>query len=199
MKRIILASQIAVVALVVIKILFLSDGLHPSSFLSALHLDRIGSAIAQTTADKSASGFRDYADDGFQSERDLLALLQKKQTELDTREAAVKVEEKNISALKKELIEKIDLIKTLDAQLTAKLDAEQAGDAKRLKDLARVYEATPPQKAAAMLEKLDTATAAGISINMKRERAGLIWGFLSPQKAVEITRDITKRAKLPPE
>jgi len=199
MKRIIIASQIIIIALVVSKILFLTEGLQQSSFLSALPLKYMGQAIAQTAATAPAPAVRDLADDGLQGERDLLLLLQKKQKELDTREVAIKVEEENIHTLKKEIIEKIDMIKALDVQLSAKLEAEQAGDAKRLKDLAKVYEATPPQKAAAMLEKLEIATAAGISINMKRERAGVIWGFLSPQKAVEITREITKRTKIPPE
>jgi len=55
-----------------------------------------------------------------------------------------------------------------------------------------VYESTPPAKAGSMLEKLDTKTAAGISMNMKRDKAGAIWGHISPQKAVEITREITR-------
>ena len=58
-----------------------------------------------------------------------------------------------------------------------------------------MYEAAPPQKVAAMLDKLEVKTAAGITINMKRERAGLIWGFLNPQKAVEITNEITRKSR----
>jgi flagellar motility protein MotE (MotC chaperone) len=118
---------------------------------------------------------------------------------LDTRESAIKAEEEKILALKKEIMEKIDMLKALDIQLSAKLDTDKTNDAKRLKELAKVYEATPPQKAAAMLEKLETKTAAGITINMKRERAGLIWGYLNPQKAVEITREITKTTRPSPE
>jgi hypothetical protein len=30
---------------------------------------------------------------------------------------------------------------------------------------------------------------------MKRERAGLIWGFLTPQKAVAITNEITRTTR----
>jgi flagellar motility protein MotE (MotC chaperone) len=46
-----------------------------------------------------------------------------------------------------------------------------------------------------MLEKLDVKTAAGITMNMKRDKAGIIWGYLSPQKAIEITREITHKEK----
>jgi len=199
MKRIITASQIVIISLIVAKFLFLTEGLQQSFFLSALKLNHIGQAIAQTPVKALVPAVKDVTDDSLQGERELLTLLQKKQKELDSREDAIKIEEEKMLALKKEIIEKIDLLKSLDTQLSAKLDVEQAGDAKRLKDLAKVYEATPPQKAAAMLEKLETATAAGITINMKRERAGLIWGFLSPQKAVDITREITKKSKILPE
>ena len=108
------------------------------------------------------------------------------------RESSLKAEEEKMLALKKEIMEKIDALKSLETQLSSKLDMEKTNDTKRLKELAKVYEATPPQKAAAMLEKLEVKTAAGITINMKRERAGLIWGYLTPQKAVAITNEITR-------
>ena len=118
--------------------------------------------------------------------------------DLDARENAIRAEEQRMLALKKEIMEKIDSLKALETQLTEKLDAENTEDRKRLKDLAKVYEATPPQKAAAMLEKLETKTAAGITISMKRDKAGLIWGYLNPQKAVEITREITRQQAYQP-
>jgi hypothetical protein len=31
-----------------------------------------------------------------------------------------------------------------------------------------------------MLEKLDIPTAAGITMNMKRDKAGAIWGYMTP-------------------
>ena len=195
MKRIIIASQIVIITLFVIKVFFLTIDFQKAPVFSAFSLSYSGQAIAQTSAKAPVSPVRDVGDDGLQGERDLMALLQKRQKNLDARESAIKAEEEKIHALKKEIMEKIDILKALDTQLSAKLDTEKTNDAKRLKVLAKVYEATPPQKAAAMLEKLETKTAAGITINMKRERAGLIWGYLNPQKAVEITREITKTTK----
>lgn len=199
MKRIIIASQVIIITLIVVKSLFLTLDFEKSPFFSAFSLGYPGQAIAQTSAPAPAPRVKDAAEDGLREERDLMALLQKKQKDLDARESAIKAEEEKIQALKKEIMEKIDVLKALDTQISAKLDAEKTHDNKRLKELAKVYESTPPQKAAAMLEKLETKTAAGITINMKRERAGLIWGFLNPQKAVEITREITKTTKSSPE
>ena len=195
MKRFIVSCQVVIVAFFIIKILFLMEALRIGSISPVFSLDHFGQAIAQTTtpaANAAATDVKDVTDDPLKKERDLFASLQKRQKELDIRESSLKAEEEKILALKKEIMEKIDALKSLETQLSSKLDMEKTNDAKRLKELAKVYEATPPQKAAAMLEKLEVRTAAGITINMKRERAGLIWGYLTPQKAVAITNEITR-------
>ena len=158
-------------------------------------MDDFGQAIAQTTMNApnpSTKEIRDVTEDPLQKERDLFYFLQKKQKALDARENLVIAEEQKVVALKKEIVEKLDALKLLESQLSSRLDTDKSNDIKRLKELAKVYEATPPQKAAAMLEKLEVKTAAGITINMKRDRAGLIWGYLTPQKAVAITNEITR-------
>ena len=195
MKRFIVSCQVVIVAFFIVKILFLMEALRIESISTVLSLDHFGQAIAQTTkpaANAATTDVKDVTDDPLKKERDLLASLQKRQKELDMRESSLKAEEQKILALKKEIMEKIDALKSLETQLSSKLDMEKTNDAKRLKELAKVYEATPPQKAAAMIEKLEVRTAAGITINMKRERAGLIWGYLTPQKAVAITNEITQ-------
>jgi len=195
MKRFIVSCQVVIVAFFIVKILFLTEALRIESISPVFSLDHFGQAIAQTTkpaANAAATDVKDVTDDPLKKERDLLASLQKRQKELDMRESSLKAEEEKMLALKKEIMEKIDALKSLETQLSSKLDMEKTNDAKRLKELAKVYEATPPQKAAAMLEKLEVKTAAGITINMKRERAGLIWGYLTPQKAVAITNEITR-------
>jgi len=197
MKRFIVSCQVVIVAFFIVKILFLTEALQIESISPAFSRAHFGQAIAQTTkpAANAATDVKDVTDDPLKKERDLFASLQKRQKELDMRESALKAEEQKILALKKEIMEKIDALKSLETQLSSKLDMDKTNDSKRLKDLAKVYEATPPQKAAAMLEKLEVRTAAGITINMKRERAGLIWGYLTPQKAVAITHEITRTAR----
>jgi flagellar motility protein MotE (MotC chaperone) len=198
MKRFIVSCQVVIVAFFIVKILFLTEALRIESMPPVFSLDHFGQAIAQTTkpaAGAAAADVKDVTDDPLKKERDLFASLQKRQKELEMREGSLKVEEEKILALKKEIIEKIDALKALETQLGAKLEMEKSNDLKRLKELAKVYEAAPPQKAAAMLEKLEVRTAAGITINMKRERAGLIWGYLTPQKAVAITNEITRTTR----
>ncbi len=125
--------------------------------------------------------------------------LKKKQVELDEKEAALNKEAERLNTLKAEILARLEELRQLETKLAGVLDQEKGEEGKKLKDLARVYEAMPPDKAAAMLAKLDVKTAAGITMNMKRDRAGAIWGHLDAQKAVEITREITRQRGMTPE
>ena len=138
---------------------------------------------------------KDTLNEDLSKQRDLAAALLAKKVELDNRENALRSEEQRLLTLRKEITEKITLLKGQQEKLTAILDANQAADIKRYKEMAKVYEAAPPAKAGAMLEKLDTKTAAGITMNMKKDKAGAIWGYISAQKAVEITKEITRAGK----
>jgi flagellar motility protein MotE (MotC chaperone) len=195
MKRFIITCQIIIIILFIVKISCLVEFSRTVPFFSTFLPDQAGIAIAQTPA-TSDTPVKEGADDPLQRERYLLSMLQQKQKDLDARETTLKSEEQRMLAMKKEIIDKIELLKSLETRLAPKLDNEKSSDTKRVKELAKVYEAVPPQKAAAMLEKLELKTAAGITISMKRDRAGLIWGYLTPQKAVEITNQITKTALL---
>jgi flagellar motility protein MotE (MotC chaperone) len=195
MRKIIISCQIVIAVLFVVKLIFLADAVHKPSLMSSLPGFDLNQAIAQTTKTGPSSTIKDITDDGLQKERDLFAVLQKKQKDLEVRETAIKAEEQKIAALKAEIVQKIDTLKALETQLAPMLDNEKTNDAKRLKDLAKVYEAAPPEKADAAIEKLSVKTAAILTINMKRDRAGLILGHLSPQKAVEITNEITRTAR----
>lgn len=150
-------------------------------------------ASAGSTA--TAKKDKDPLDEDLSKQRDLAAALLTKKAELDKRENALRLEEQRLLGLRKEITEKIAILKSHEEKLTAMLDASQAADIKKYKEMAKVYEAAPPAKAGAMMERLDIKTAAGITMNMKKDKAGAIWGYISPQKAVEITREITRAGK----
>jgi flagellar motility protein MotE (MotC chaperone) len=154
------------------------------------------SAMAQT----SGSGVmqpspRDVLSDPLVKERTLETALQAKLQQLEQRENSIKTEEQRLLTLKMELTEKIDALRTLQQQISTSTETYKTEETKKIKELARVYEAMPPAKAGAMLETLDIQTAAGITMNMKRDKAGNIWGYLTPKKAVDITREITRSLK----
>ncbi|MFA5182590.1 MAG: hypothetical protein WC405_14805 [Syntrophales bacterium] len=199
MKRIIIVAQILIIGMVVLKLLaagqlFLDKDGHKKD------MSFVGQAMAQlTTAGNSPEKLKSIFDDKLQKERDLYAALEKRRVELDTRENSLRTETQNLQVLKKEITDKMDALKVLEKQLDGKLDTQNTVDAKKYKDLAKIYESAAPAKAGAMMEKLDIKTAAGITMSMKKDRAGAVLSNMNLQKAVEITKEITLLTKVTPD
>jgi len=199
MKRTLVAIQIGIAVILIVKVLSLGGILNNcnTSLESFLSVKKAMAAAPEKNI--STPPVKDITDDGLQKERELIKALEVKQTDLESRESAIKAEEIRLAALKKEIMEKIEALQNLQKQLATNLGADSEETVKKYKNLAKVYEAAPPAKAGSMLEKLDIKTAAGIIMNMKRDKAGIIWGFIDTQKAVEITKEITRTAKVLPE
>jgi flagellar motility protein MotE (MotC chaperone) len=194
MKKYMVVLQISIFLFFVVKIAALGGILQnplPENTLSAAE-KRQSMETSSKGVTPSAS---DATDDSLAKPRNILTALETKKKELEQREQFLRSEEQRLLTLKKEILDKIDLLRTEQEKLDAVVKNSQTAESKRYKELAKVFDATPAAKAGAMLEKLDVKTAAGITMNMKRDKAGIIWGYLSPQKAIEITREITNTGK----
>ena len=130
--------------------------------------------------------------DGLIKEKKLISSLLEEQKRLQDREIFVKSEEKRLNSLKNEILSKFAELRIVEERLSGFLEQIKDIHDARYKNLAKVYEATPPAQASAMLENLDKKTAATIIMNMKAKKAGAIWGYLDPKKGVEITEEITR-------
>ena len=199
MKRTLVAIQVGIAVILIVKVLSLGGILNNRNTSLESFLSVKKAMAAAPEKNLSPPPVKDITDDGLQKERELIKALEVKQTDLESRESAIKAEETRLAALKKEIMEKIEALQNLQKQLATNLGADSEETVKKYKNLAKVYEAAPPAKAGSMLEKLDIKTAAGIIMNMKRDKAGIIWGFVDTQKAVEITKEITRTAKVLPE
>jgi flagellar motility protein MotE (MotC chaperone) len=194
MKKMIVVLQVFVLLMFVVKITALGEILQSPNAVNTLPGPE-KRPITEIPAKVALPSATDVTNDDLEKPRDILTALEKKRRELEQRELLLKSEELRITTLKKELLEKIDIIRTEQEKLNAIIETSKTADSKRYKDLAKVFDATPPAKAGAMLEQLDVKTAAGITMNMKKDKAGIIWGYLSPPKAIEITREITRSGK----
>jgi flagellar motility protein MotE (MotC chaperone) len=195
LKKIVVIFQIMVVLVFVVKISAMVDGVEKYTGIDET-LVTPNSAMAQTSgAGVMQSSPRDVLSDPLAKERTLEMALQAKLQQLEQREGLLKTEEQRLLTLKMELTEKIDVLRALQQQISTSTETYKTEETKKIKELARVYEAMPPAKAGAMLETLDIQTAAGITMNMKRDKAGNIWGYLTPKKAVDITKEITRSLK----
>lgn len=200
MKKIIIGIQILILVLILIKAASVVGLIKKTDFLSATSLTTrqalAESTVASPAAGKMPSALRqpvnETAADDLTTVRDLATALAAKKSELDKRENSLRAEEQRLLALKKEITDKIVLLKSQEEKLTSALENHKADDLKRYKDMAKVYESAPPAKAGKMLEQLDIKTAAGITMNMKKDKAGAVWGYITPQKAAAITKEITQ-------
>lgn len=195
MKKIIIITQVIVLLLFLAKIAALGEVMKkpnaasmPQASVKWLPPDTFAKAVVPEVKGATEA-------DGLAKPRDLLTSLEVKKNDLDKKEQFLRAEEQRLLLLKKEIVEKIDLLRAQEEKLNATVEVQKTAENKNFKELAKVFEATPPAKAGLMLEQLDVKTAAGITMNMKRDKAGAIWGYLSPQKAVEITREITHLGK----
>ncbi len=195
MKKSIVILQVVVVLIFLVKISAMVEGVEQYAGLNRT-LGTPGTAIAQTSGAAVVQPTpRDVLSDPLLKERTLEMALQAKLQQLEQREGGLKTEEQRLLTLKAELTEKIDALRALQQQISTATESYKTEENKKIKDLARVYEAMPPAKAGAMLETLDLQTAAGITMHMKRDKAGSIWGYLTPKKAVDITKEITRSLK----
>lgn len=206
MKKIMIVVQILVAVLILVKVASVSGILsHGNVFTEATSIAKQAAAqskapdtqaakpqTAPVSAEKSLAQPKDAMEDILSQQRDLAAALASKKAELDDRENALRADEQRLIALRKDIMEKMAILKAQEEKLAAELDKTREEDIKRFKDMAKVYENTPPAKAGPMMEKLDTKTAAGITMNMKKDKAGALWAYITPAKAVEITKEITK-------
>ena len=69
---------------------------------------------------------------------------------------------------------------------------KETEEAKDLIKLAKVFEATPAEQAGPMFNKLDVKIAAKILVRMQGRKAGKIWGYVDPDRAAKISRELSK-------
>ncbi len=187
MKKLIIACEILILSIFFIKILTVVGTLKNSGAVDHFLSVEQASANSPAVDNKKIYG-RDG--DGLK-EKELISSLLEEQKKLQDREILLKSEEKRLNLLKNEILSKFTELRIVEERLSGFLEQIKEIHDARYKNLAKVYESTPPAQASAMLEKLDKKTAAAIIMNMSTKKAGAIWGYVDPQKGVDITKEIT--------
>lgn len=126
------------------------------------------------------------------AEEDVAGIIEKQRVELKQKEEIVKKETERLNTLKKEVENDIVKYTALLEQIDKSLkQAEEIGN-KRLRHVAKAYEAMQPEDAASRLSGLDNDTAVQILLKMESKKAGLVIGMMGPRKATLLTKEITK-------
>ena len=190
MKKIVIAFEILIVILFAAKLLAIGEIVKRtviSDYVSWSADHALAESFSRTTDILSV---RDVFEDALTNERNMVVSLDGKRRQLENRESAIKFEEKRMNMLKKEIVAKIEMLQGREEKTPVPQESDKE-DNKRYKELAKVYEATPPDKVGALFTKMDNKTAAGIILQMNNKKAGAVWGNLNPEKAVEIARTIS--------
>ena len=130
-----------------------------------------------------------------QDEMDMVSIIEKQRQDLIEKEEIIKKETERLKTIKQEVEEGIvkynDILKQIDRSL---IKAEEIGN-KRLKHVAKAYEAMQPEDAASRLSGLEASIAVQILLKMNSKKAGLVIGMMDTTQATMLTKDLTKLKK----
>ncbi len=121
---------------------------------------------------------------------DLVRLVEAKRLEVKAKEEALMRDEARLTALRKEVDEKIARYTALVARMETLLKRIEATKGERLENVVKAYEVMPAEDAATRLSALDSETALLIMTRMKSKKAGAIIAAMEPKKAAALTRDL---------
>jgi len=155
------------------------------------HVSFLTQAVAQDEAIKTEDVGTDTtldAGEDFES----LALLDKKKKELEGKEKELEQKGEYLNKLKNEIEERLEELAQREKKIEQLIVLKETEEAKDLKKLAKVFEATPAEQAGPMFSKLDVKIAAKLLVRMKGRNAGKIWGFVDPDQAVRISKELAK-------
>jgi len=126
------------------------------------------------------------------AEDDIAGVIEKQRIELNQKEEALKRETERLKTLKKEVEDDIVKYTALLDQIDKSLKQAEEIANKRLKHVARAYEAMQPEDAASRISGLDNDMAVQILLKMESKKAGLVIGMMGTQRATVLTKEIAK-------
>jgi flagellar motility protein MotE (MotC chaperone) len=116
--------------------------------------------------------------------------LEKRSKDLDTREALMKITEQRVDL-------KIKEMQTLRTQVQSLLNQASEAQQVQLDNLVKIYETMKPEDAARIFDTLEMPVLMGVVQKMKPAHTALIMAKMSPDKAKEVTTNLTKQDQLP--
>ena len=163
-----------------------------------------GMALAQGAANAAAAptpSNQDYADNDEQiapaAQADVLTSLSRRRTELDAREAQLRMQSDILAATEKRLDAKIAQLKTLQdkiAGLLVNLDDSQKA---QVAALVKTYAAMKPVNAARIFETMPESVLVPVAQQMKPDVLSLVLSQMNPEKARDLTVKLANKLVLP--
>ena len=119
-----------------------------------------------------------------------LEFLKKKKAELEKQEEEITKKKAELLAIKEDINTKIAELTQLRNEIRAEMENKSSAQEQKLRHIIKAYSSMKPQKAASLIEKLDTSFAIEILSNMKGDIVGSILSFLDTEKAAKISEQL---------
>lgn len=123
---------------------------------------------------------------------DFLISLKEREKVVDGMEKELDLKYENLKSVKSDIKNRLEELSLVKAGIEKAIEEQKAINEANITKLAKVYQSTPPEQAGPMLSRLDAKIAAQIILKMNNMKAGKIWGFVDPKKAVLISNELTK-------
>lgn len=125
----------------------------------------------------------------------LIELLENKQKSLALEEERIQRERQELENLRKDVNERIDQLKKVQAALDDMIDKQNKQRQERITQLVKVLSNMRPQPAADVITKLDINMAVEVFRRMQSRTAGKVMAALKPDKAARISTLLTQQEK----
>ncbi len=131
------------------------------------------------------------------AEVQVLQNLAQRRDELDKRAAELDQREVLMTAAEQRIDGKVTELENLRTELQGLLTKIDGQEQDRISSLVKIYETMKPREAAAILEGLEMEVALDVLERMRETKSAPILASMDPQKASQITVEMSKRHQLP--
>lgn len=150
-----------------------------------VNLPTIPVAIAASEENDPPAGRNNSAtQDDFSVSKEMAQIREKKEK--------LAQKEKDLKSLEKEVNQKLERLKELQANLQKMLDEANVMKNKKIKHLVDVYSNMKPKQAAQVLETLNQDIAVKILAGMRGRTAGEILSYVQADKAATLSEELTR-------
>jgi len=184
-------TKAAIIALILVKVSlgsFLIYRMEPDGFL--FDNSAIASEAMQSPGVVSVEGDIEAVSDAQGIDMEFLL---KERAELQAREEILQTRQEELELIQKEVQEKLNQLSELRNEINARKAKEKPSDDRGLKQLIKIYTTMKPQKAASLIEKLDTGFAIELLSQMKGDAVGNILSFVELEKGATISEGLASK------
>lgn len=146
--------------------------------------------MSQLSTDNQTKGWDVEAD--FEWNIELIQGIKTREAAIRLKEDEIKREEERLQTLKADLEDRIELLSQIEKRITVLIETKKAVEDEKMRKLAKVFESTPPEQAGPLMSKLDVDIAAQLILKMQGRKAGRIWGYVEPDRAVQISKELAR-------